>query len=90
MKRMLFGVLMAVAAIGANAHFKGSVDLKYKMEPREQVIGFNFSRVCQQLGVDKDEFGILLWNQWFRGASAEHDYSLYLLTDGGRWRPGRL
>ena len=76
-------MLVAVAAIGANAQFKGSVDVKYKMEPREQVIGFNFSRVCQQLGVDKDEFGILLWNQWFRGASAEHDYSLYLLTDGG-------
>ena len=83
MKRILLSMLVAVAAIGANAQFKGSVDVKYKMEPREQVIGFNFSRVCQQLGVDKDEFGILLWNQWFRGASAEHDYSLYLLTDGG-------
>ena len=83
MKRLLFIVLMAIVATGAQAQFKGSVDFKYKMEPEWHMIGFNFSRVCEQLGVDKDEFGILLRKQWFVGGDAQKDYSLYLLTDGG-------
>ena len=85
MKRILLSILLAIVAMGANAQFKGSVDFKYKMEPRGKVISFNFSRVCQQLGVDKDEFGVLLCKQWFNAA---RDYSLYLITDGGGDVPG--
>ena len=85
MKRILLSILLAIVAMGANAQFKGSVDIKCKMEPRGKVISFNFPRVCQQLGVDKDEFGILLRKQWF---NASRDYSLYLLTDGGGDVPG--
>ena len=83
MKRLLLSIFMAIVAMGANAQFKGSVDIKYKMEPQPHVISFNFARVCQQLGVDKDEFGLLLRKQWFGNNNVKRDYGLYLLTDGG-------
>ena len=80
MKRLLFIVLMAVAATGANAQFKGSVDVRYKLDPTLYTIGFNFSRVCDQLGVDKEEFGKLLATEWW---GEEREFSLYMLTDEG-------
>ena len=82
MSRILLSILLAIAAVGANAQFKGSVDIMYKMEPRTHVISFNFARVCQQLGVDKDEFGLLLRRQWYGNSNVKRDYGLYLLTDG--------
>jgi hypothetical protein len=83
MRKILLSILLTIVATGANAQFKGSVDIMYKMEPRTHVISFNFARVCQQLGVDKDEFGLLLRRQWYGNNNAKRDYGLYLLTDGG-------
>ena len=83
MKRILLSILLAIVAMGANAQFKGSVDARYHLDPESYAIQFNFARVCAQLGVDKEDFGKLLITQWGRPASGEHDYSLYLLTDGG-------
>ena len=83
MRRILLSILFAIVATGAQAQFKGSVDIMYKMEPRTHVISFNFARVCQQLGVDKDEFGLLLRRQWYGNSNVKRDYGLYLLTDGG-------
>ena len=83
MRRILLSILLAIVATGAQAQFKGSVDIMYKMEPRTHVISFNFARVCQQLGVDKDEFGLLLRRQWYGNSNVKRDYGLYLLTDGG-------
>ena len=81
MRRILLSILLAIVAVGANAQFKGSVDVKYKMDPAPYAIQFNFARVCQQLGVDKEEFSRIYYDQWWK-ASPEHDYSLYLLSDG--------
>ena len=83
MRRILLSILLAIVAVGANAQFKASVDSRYHLDPNPYGIKFNFARVCAQLGVDKEEFGRFLITQWGRPASAEHDYSLYLLTDGG-------
>ena len=83
MRKILLSILLAIVATGAQAQFKGSVDIKYKMEPQIHVISFNFARVCQQLGVDKDEFGLLLRKQCFGNSNTKRDYRLYLLTDGG-------
>ena len=83
MRRFLLTFLIAIITIAANAQFKGSVDIKHKMEPQPHVISFNFARVCQQLEVDKDEFGLLLRKQWYGNNNVKRDYGLYLLTDGG-------
>ncbi len=84
MRKILLSILLAIVATGAQAQFKGSVDSRYHLDPTPYSIKFNFARVCAQLGVDKEEFGRLLITQWGRLASAEHDYSLYLLTDEDR------
>ncbi|MBQ3971699.1 MAG: hypothetical protein II687_05780 [Selenomonadaceae bacterium] len=77
MKRLLLITLMFIAATGANAQYKGSVDFKYKMEPEWHMIGFNFSRVCEQLGVDRQEFATILQREWYN----QKHFRLYLLTD---------
>ena len=87
MRRFLLTFLIAIITIAANAQFKGSVDIKHKMEPQPHVISFNFARVCQQLEVDKDEFGLLLRKQWYGNNNVKRDYGLYLLTDEEKRTP---
>ena len=62
MRKILLSIIMAIVAMGANAQFKGSVDIRPRLDPEPYQISFNFSRVCKQLGVDSEEFGALLLN----------------------------
>ena len=66
MKRLLLSVLVAVAAIGANAQFKGSVDIKPIQNAKPRQISFNFAAVCKQLEVDRKEFATILQRGWYR------------------------
>ncbi len=78
MKRLLLSVLVAVAAICANAQFKGSVDIKPVQNAMPRQISFKFTDVCKQLGVDRKEFATILQREWYRQDS---QFKLYLITD---------
>ena len=77
MKRLLLSVLVAVAAICANAQFKGSVDIKPVQNAMPRQISFKFTDVCKQLGVDRQEFATILQREWYN----QKHFKLYLLTD---------
>ena len=81
MKRMLLSILVAVVATGANAQFKGSVNMN--PESRSQtdmyVISFNFATVCKQMEVNRDEFYYALLRGW---RMPNPEFKAYLLTDG--------
>ena len=80
MKKILLSILLAIVATGADAQFKGSVDIKPIQNAKPREISFNFAAVCRQLGVDRQEFATLLQREWYRQDS---QFKLYLLTDAG-------
>ena len=78
MKKILLSILLAIVATGANAQFKGSVDISPVQNAKPREISFNFAAVCRQLEVDRQEFATILQRGWFRQDSP---FRLYLLTD---------
>ena len=92
MKRLYSFMLSMAIAICASAQFKSSV----WMVPDDMYMGpqiaFNFSSVCRNMGVDREEFGPIL-KQWLdpnRNKKTEYENIrlMYVSSDNGRFRLG--
>ena len=66
MRKILLCILLAIVATGAQAQFKGSVDISPVQNAKPREISFNFAAVCRQLEVDRQEFATILQRGWFR------------------------
>ena len=92
MKRLYSFMLSMAIAICASAQYKSSV----WMVPDDMYMGpqiaFNFSSVCRNMGVDREEFGPIL-KQWLdpnRNKKTEYENIrlMYVSSDNGRFRLG--
>ncbi len=80
MKKILLSILLAIVATGANAQFKGCVNMKPDSRSQMDVymISFNFATVCKQMGVDREEFFYALLRGW---NMPNPEFRAYLLSD---------